>query len=106
MDTIPPPQSPAMRQAAAPLPGGRWLKHQLFHLGVGPGYKVRSQRNPVEPKSRGGVHRSPLLLRERRCCLAGSGRLSGRQGCGGALGVSLAAPLKTGGRGRWGSHNC
>ncbi|MBK8567862.1 MAG: hypothetical protein IPN76_32210 [Saprospiraceae bacterium] len=36
---------------------------------VGPGYKVRSQRNPVEPKSRGGVHRMPLLLRERRRCL-------------------------------------
>ena len=68
-------------------------------LWVSKGYKVRSQRNPVEPESRGGVPGMPLLLRERRRCLACCGKLSGRQGCGGALGVSLAAPLKTGGRG-------
>ncbi len=42
---------------------------QLPFCGVGPGYKVRSQRNPVEPKSRGGVQSEPLLLRERRRCL-------------------------------------
>ncbi|MBK8567863.1 MAG: hypothetical protein IPN76_32215 [Saprospiraceae bacterium] len=31
--------------------------------------------------------------------------VSGEKGCDGALGVSLAAPLKTGGRGRWGKIN-
>jgi hypothetical protein len=39
-------------------------------LWVGKGYKVRSHRNPVEPESRGGVPRMPLLRRERRRCLA------------------------------------
>jgi hypothetical protein len=63
---------PSHVQAVASLPGGGGGGQNINHSisWVSPGYKVRSHRNPVEPESRGGVHRMPLLLRERRRRLA------------------------------------
>ncbi|MBI1228117.1 MAG: hypothetical protein GC192_22985 [Bacteroidetes bacterium] len=72
---------------------------------VGVGYTVAA--NATLPSQKAGAasiacHSCSATggqVRERRRCLACCGRLSGRQGGGGAVGVSLAAPLKTGGRG-------